>query len=349
MASPQKNKPEWKKVGPCLYRYGTTYYGLLKRKGKQFRKSLETQDRALANRRLKEYIRRIDGTDQNVAGRTLRHHAEIFAPIMSGGERTLVGKRLALSRLVDDWPPASPVVLSKIKPSDVALWLKPYEATPPTHSLLMQLATAFFDLAVQDKVIDESPMTGIKPAKRKAVKRHTPTLEQFRKMVADIRSQTDNRRAELSGDFVELAGTLGLGQAELRGITRGDIDMDQGVIAVYRQKTSVAFTVPIFADALPIIERRLDVMNQAPDARLVEVRDCKQALIDSCRRLGFSPHFTPRSLRRLHITRALRLGIDAPTIASWQGHSDGGALILRTYQAEVNRSHSLAKAKLMGR
>ena len=52
-------------------------------------------------------------------------------------------------------------------------------------------------------------------------------------------------------------------------------------------------------------------------------------------------------MRRHHITRALRAGIDAPTVAGWQGHRDGGALLLRTYQAEVNLSHSLKMAAML--
>jgi hypothetical protein len=40
----------FKKVGPCRYRHSNTgtYYALAKRGGKQFRKSLKTSDRQLA-------------------------------------------------------------------------------------------------------------------------------------------------------------------------------------------------------------------------------------------------------------------------------------------------------------
>jgi hypothetical protein len=39
----------------------------------------------------------------------------------------------------------------------------------------------------------------------------------------------------------------------------------------------------------------------------------------------------PRSLRRMFITRAIEKGVDVKTIALWQGHKDGGKLILDTY------------------
>ena len=42
------------KVAECLYRHESsgTYYGLVKRSGKQFRRSLKTDDHQLTNRRL---------------------------------------------------------------------------------------------------------------------------------------------------------------------------------------------------------------------------------------------------------------------------------------------------------
>ena len=53
-ASGSPSKPAFRKVGENLYRFETTggYYALLKRGDKQFRRSLKTGDRKLAERRL---------------------------------------------------------------------------------------------------------------------------------------------------------------------------------------------------------------------------------------------------------------------------------------------------------
>src|ERR1043166_823268 len=56
---PEKQAPTGKsvfhKVGECLYRHASgKYYALLKRGGKQFRRSLKTKDRRLAERKLGE-------------------------------------------------------------------------------------------------------------------------------------------------------------------------------------------------------------------------------------------------------------------------------------------------------
>lgn len=348
---PKGKESDWKKVGPCLYRYkGATYYALVKNRGKQIRQSLETDDLELARRNLRKLRDKIENTDPSLARRTMAQHRDLFEKLITGKDSTTKNERRALRYLVEQWPSDAPVIISKIKPSHVQTWLKPFRdrLAPASVNLLISVARRFFDLAVADMVIDRSPIEGLKYAKRANPIRLTPTEEQFRAMVEDIRSQVSNGHgAEDSADFVELAGTLGLGQAELSGIRRQDIDLEAGIIRVFRQKTSQQFTIPIFPDARAILKRRLAAMSEEPEARLLPQDNCKKALEGACRRLKL-PHFTPRSLRRFHITRALRAGIDAPTVAGWQGHRDGGALLLKTYQAEVNLSHSLRMAAMLG-
>jgi hypothetical protein len=40
--------------------------------------------------------------------------------------------------------------------------------------------------------------------------------------------------------------------------------------------------------------------------------------------------------------------VDVPTIAKWQGHTDGGNMILGVYGAQVDLSHSQKMAALLG-
>lgn len=78
---------------------------------------------------------------------------------------------------------------------------------------------------------------------------------------------------------------------------------------------------------------------------MFKVRDAKKALAGACRRLELSP-FSQRSLRRMFITRAIEKGVDVKVIAEWQGHRDGGKLILDTY-SHVHPTHSQRMAELM--
>jgi integrase len=58
------------------------------------------------------------------------------------------------------------------------------------------------------------------------------------------------------------------------------------------------------------------------------------------------PGYTSRSFRRTFITSAIERGVDVKVVAQWQGHKDGGKLILDTY-SHVRPVHSEQMAKLM--
>jgi integrase len=125
-------------------------------------------------------------------------------------------------------------------------------------------------------------------------------------------------------------GLAGLGNAEIAGLTWGDIDMERGRIRVYRQKTDTGFVIPIYPQLRPLVERLHGGKDRKPGGKVFTVTDIRKALAGACDRLGL-PHFTQRALRRCFITRAVELGIDFKTIAAMQGHKDGGVLIAKTY------------------
>ena len=43
------------------------------------------------------------------------------------------------------------------------------------------------------------------------------------------------------------------------------------------------------------------------------------------------PHFSQRNIRQCLILRLWKAGVDKKLIAKWQGHQDGGQLIMDTY------------------
>ncbi len=171
----------------------------------------------------------------------------------------------------------------------------------------------------------------------------TPTFEQFKSIIADVRAQQFNADTQDSADFLEFLGLAGLGQAEAGSLTRTDVDCEAGQIITYRHKTSTGFAIPIFPQVRPLLERLCE--GQLNGDPIFKVRDAKKALAGACHRLQL-PAFSQRSLRRMFITRAIERGVDVKVIAEWQGHRDGGKLILDTY-SHVNRVHSHRMAQLM--
>jgi integrase len=207
----------------------------------------------------------------------------------------------------------------------------------------VQILKEVFALALRDKMILESPAAHLKYIKREKPIRLTPTWEQFKAIVENVREQVFNADAQDSADFLEFLGLAGLGQAEASSLSRADIDLDAGRIITFRHKTSIGFAIPIFPQLCPLLERRCE--GKASHEKIFSIADAKHALANACKRLGF-PAFNQRSLRRMFITRAIEKGVDVKVISEWQGHKDGGKLILDTY-SHVAPAHSRRMAQLM--
>jgi len=112
----------------------------------------------------------------------------------------------------------------------------------------------------------------------------------------------------------------------------------------FRHKTQAGFVVPLYPQLKSLLERR-KTKTLSQNGIVFRVRSAKKAITSACRRLGL-PNYTHRSFRRMFITRAIEKGIDLKVIAQWQGHKDGGKLILDTY-SHVNPVHSQRMAQLM--
>jgi integrase len=108
-------------------------------------------------------------------------------------------------------------------------------------------------------------------------------------------------------------------------------------------KTTAAFVIPIYPQLRPLIEKLCE--GKKPNEHLFAIGQARKALTNACERLEL-PSFTQRSLRRMFITRAIERGVDVKVIAQWQGHKDGGKLILETY-SHVRPEHSTRMAALM--
>ena len=334
------------KVGPCLYRYRKgDYYALLKVKGKQIRQSLETADLELARRRLTSYRRDLEKTNPTEARRTIAQQAEKFLAGLVGEASTKDNAIRSITNLKDHF--GVDTLIRKITPTECKAWIASLELSADSKNKRIQHGRDFFDTAEADRVIPSNPMAGIKYFSRSKPTRLTPSEEQFCAIVQDLRSQVWNGHGrDDTADFVELAGKLGLGQAELSGIQRQHINLEAGEIVILRKKTKKGFTIPIYPEARPIIVHRLAEMKDEPEERLLPYDNCKKGLAAACKRLGF-PSFEPRSLRRYFITKALRLGVDVPTVARWQGHTDGGVLIMSVYGDIVRMDHSQKMAALL--
>jgi integrase len=341
----QDETSAFRKVGPCLYRYRNgTYYARFKSGGKEIRCSLETTDRKLAERNLGKKKDDQSQIDRSQGKLTLAELCDRYLKTVQHQKpKTIERKTFIVGRVKDHWPTGKLTQVGKIRPSDVDLWLSRYRFGSASRNLHISCVKELFNSAVRDRVITASPAAHLRSAKREKPIRLTPTFEQFNAIIADVRAQVFNADAQDSANFLEFLGLAGLGQAEASSLTPADVDFDAGQIITYRHKTSTGFAIPIFPQVRPLLERLCEA--KAHDAHVFKISDAKKALAGACRRLGY-PSFSQRSLRRMFITRAIERGVDVKVIAEWQGHRDGGKLILDTY-SHVNPAHSQRMAQLM--
>jgi integrase len=127
-------------------------------------------------------------------------------------------------------------------------------------------------------------------------------------------------------------GLAGLGQAEASSLVWGDVDWEKEELAIRRRKTKTLFYPPLYPDLKPLIRRLYNRYPEQPslETPIFRIHDARKALTNACSRLKY-PHFTQRSIRAYHIGRLWKKRVDIKLIARWQGHQDGGKLLLNTY------------------
>src|SRR5262249_31710313 len=177
-------------------------------------------------------------------GAVLDKYAQTIGGLSASSQKD---KRAIIGKLKATWFGIDTLPLRLIKPSDIAAWLSRQcgDKGASYYNSVLTLIRDAFELAVHDRIIAESPAAHLKYRKRATPIRATPTFEQFQAIVANIRAQTLNRQAEQSANFVEFLGLAGLGQAEVRSLTRADIDLEAGRIVNYRHNTPTGFTIAI--------------------------------------------------------------------------------------------------------
>src|SRR5205823_2561862 len=336
----------FEQVGECLYRYSSNgvYYGRIRVEGKEIKRSLETSDPAIARRELARFKDEQRQIDRSQGKLTLAELCDRYLKTVQHQKpKTVERKTFIVGRIKTDWPTGKLTQVGKIKPSDVDLWLSRYRFGSASRNLHISCVKELFNSAVRDRIIVTSPAAHLRSAKREKPIRLTPSFEQFKAVIADVRAQQFNADAQDSADFLEFLGLVGLGQAEAGSLTRADVDFEAERIITFRHKTTTGFAVPLFPQVRPLLERLCQGKDH--DEPVFNIVDAKKALAGACGRLGYPP-FSQRSLRRMFITRAIEKGIDVKVIAEWQGHKDGGKLILDTY-SHVNPVHSQTMARLM--
>src|SRR5260370_27495782 len=212
MRAPKQNSVgAFQKVSECLYRYSSNgvYYARIRVDGKEIKRSLETTDRAIANRQLTRFKDEQRQIDRSQGKLTLAELCDRYLETVQHQKpRTIERKTCIVSRIKRDWPNGKLTQITKIKPSDVDLWLTSVSRRAnrfgsASRNLHISCIKEVFAQAVRDRIIPVSPVLHLRSANREKPIPFTPTFQQFTSIISHFLSQPFTPDAQTSTDFLE--------------------------------------------------------------------------------------------------------------------------------------------------
>ncbi len=344
-------KGQWIRVGPCLYRYRSSgmYYAVVRRSGKLIRRSLETNTIEVAKRKLRDFLSEQEHAASDANKTYLDVHMKEFLEGRTGAAKTLKRYRQLTDHVCANWPGGAHQVLAKVDHSQCSKWLSQWNGKVAAYNHARQWLLAFFDFATANRKIYKSPLDKrlVKAMRRPQVIRNAPTPEEFEAILTEVRAQPYTDHADESADVLEFMGRAGVGQAETSGLKWEHINFKDETIKLFRVKTQTSFQIPLFAKLRPLLDRlRVENPDASASEKVFKISDPKKALATACRNLKL-PAFSARSFRRMFIIDALKKGIAVKRISRWQGHKDGGVLILKTYSEVIEQEDDRGAANLL--
>lgn len=343
-------KAVFHRVAENLYRLENTggYYALLKRSDKQFRRSLKTKDRKLAERRLTELrgqVANLRMTEdarlwfEDIAARWIATTAHALK------ESTVTRRKTCIANVT---PYFAGMAIRNIQPHHCERWLteRGSKMAPQTMAHELNAMRAVFEYAVELGLLLSNPAKGIK--RRKIVQQPMviPSREQFKKLIETIRESDgragSQRQAKNGADLVELLAYSGCRIHEAVSIRWADVDFAKNSVRITGgergTKNHEARTIPM-TDALKRLLERLKAERETkPDDFVSQIDSAKKCLQTACKNLEY-PQFTHHDFRHFFATTCIEGGVDIPTFSRWLGHKDGGALAMKVY-GHLREDHS---------
>jgi integrase len=349
--TPVAEQPVFYKVAENLYRLESSsgYYALVKKGGKQFRRSLRTKDRKLADRRLKELKEKIGilsvGDDsqadfKTVANQWLKSVQHTLAP------GTIEQRQIRIKNIA---PFFKGTTLRNISAVQCEQWAIRRGAKLASQTFVHELETlrAIFEYARKHGLILTNPAAAIKRPKVTFSQAVIPTRDQFVELVTQLRQSGDRageRKTSDAAHLVEFLAYSGARIGEARAARWVDVNFQNNMIRIHGTKSERSDRLIPMTVALRefLLKLRSD-WNPAPADRITKINSAKKSLATACRKAGFAK-FTHHDFRHFFATTCIESGVDIPTVSRWLGHSDGGALAMRVYgHLQVEHSHAMSK------
>jgi len=332
-------RKRFQRVGHGLFRFKKTgtIYAVFKVNGRTRWKSLATDDVAQARCLLaaeKVSVAKVDW--RQARSLTVQQLIEAYRQNPMGLAASTLEIRDRLLKVFErTWKYGLGIRVSAVKSIMLKTWVaeRRQEQSLKASGVnnYIRLLHGLFKIAVETGAVAESPAKAQSLLREESPERLTPSWEQAQSIIASAKLQH-------SKDVLSVMLLLGLGQAEVLNLYGEHFDFEKSKILVRRQKTQRVFSIPMYPQAKPLLERLKAAGRIVAGKPLFESISPREAIALACKRLGYPP-FSPRSFRRAFIIRALEKGIDPRCVAAWQGHRDA-TLVLRVYGHLIQPKHN---------
>jgi integrase len=269
-------------------------------------------------------------------------------------------REITIKAIVKTWPGLPNLDARKVTPTDCQSWAaRAYSEgtgfvapnariirrgmSVSAYNKCVDVLRTVLEIARDEGVVYKNPAASLskRPTRRKRL--DLPSSDQFQAIVRSV-STTRARRSKDCADMVRFLAYSGARLREATALRWSDFDLSRNRLTIAGTKTAASDrTVPIFPPLAALVaEMRARRGAEAPDSRILRVKECLGYLKSACRRVGVKA-LTHHDLRHLFATSCIESGVDVPTVSRWLGHSDGGALAMKTY-GHLRQEHSDAQA-----
>jgi site-specific recombinase XerD len=317
-----------------LYRRGKIYWFSFKYKSKRIQKSLETDDKRLAEKLFDKKIAEIaEGSffeNERIQETTFDQMMEKYMMEHSRLHKAESSYKKDLSMLSHLNHTFSGLTLHRITPTlitDFKTRRFTEGASPASIRNEMRLLGHAFNIAMKQwEWVKENPVSKVsfKELKAGSVDRWLTGEEEQRLMEA-AHGKLDGQLT----DIIILALNTGMSQEEILKLTRKNIDRFQHTIVTTRKKTNATRTIPINMTVRELLNRKLKVnsiqrssfvfFNRA--GNMIDTGKLKSQFIKAVKEAGIE-HFRFHDLRHTFATRLAQAGVDLYKISKLLGHKD---------------------------
>ena len=352
--NPDAEEPgsEFQKVAECLYRRTSSgvYYGLVKRAGKQYRRSLKTTDRKLAERNLADFRQKVGRLDhtKNVSSVTFAEIAKRWLATIQPQLKASSARRRETS-VQQILTHMGSIPVRKLTSGAFEGWASKRGAgiAASTYNNERDTIIAVMNFAKREGLLLDNPALVLRRRKLGRTEIVIPSKEAFQSLVTNLRKL--DKRAQEAANLVELLAYSGMRLAEATAVRWADIDFGNSRFVVtggeLGTKNHDVRVVPLFPALRQLLETLHLARSPAASDCVVSIDSAKTAMGHACR-LANITRFNHHSMRHYFVSNAIEAGIDFKTIAAWVGHKDGGLLVAKTY-GHLRDAHSSEMAKRM--